>query len=98
MSSLELRNKHLSHAAANRKGESVIEKTARTLVTQWVHARRATWVQLGSLVGNAACFWGTAASPTPRAWLEVALLFPSPAPCRPPSCPHPQSSGCHLPS
>ena len=98
MSSLELRNKHLSHAAANRKGESVIEKTARTLVTQWAHARRATWVQLGSLVGNAACLWGTAASPTPRAWLEVALLFLSPAPCRPPSCPHPQSSGCHLPS
>lgn len=98
MSSLELRNKHLSHAAANRKGESVIEKTARTLVTQWAHARRATWVQLGSLVGNAACLWGTAASPTPRAWLEVALLFPSLAPCRPPSCPHPQSSGCHLPS
>lgn len=71
-----------------------MEKTARMLVTQWARAQGHTGAAgqphpLQLLWEMQPALWGTAASPTPRAWLEVALLFPSPPPCRPPSCPPP---------
>lgn len=68
-----------------RKGKGVVEKTTRTLVTQWAQARRATQVQLGSLgpcsyYGNAACFMGHCRLPDTLGLVGGGPVVPIPAP------------------
>ena len=96
MPSLEPRRKHLSHAATNREkrqgcgGENRQDTGHPVGIGAQGHtgaAGRPRPLQL--LWEMQPALWGTAASLTLRAWLGVALLFPSPPPCRPPSCPPP---------